>query len=126
MLESQKSMLNDALIAEQNRKKCSLTLADIIKFLNSLIGDANEPETRRKLLDLFVDKIYVYPDKLVMTFHYSDDRRELPFAETERLIDNQQSISAMLDGRYDPDSISADMLESLFGDNEEENPDFFP
>ena len=61
----------------------------------------------------------------MMTFHYSDDRRELPFAETARLIDNQQSISAMLDGQYGPDSVSADMLESLIGDAEEENPDFF-
>lgn len=63
--------------------------------------------------------------KLVMTFHYLNDRRELPFEETARLIDNQQSISAMLDGWRDPDSVSADMLESLIGDDEEENPDFF-
>lgn len=124
MLENQKSMLNDALIAEQNRKKCSLTLSDIIKFLNNIIGDVSTPDARSKLLDIFVDKIYIYPDKLMMTFFYSDDRRELPFAEMERLINNQQSISAMLDGRYDPDNVSLDKINDLIGYGEEP-PDFF-
>lgn len=36
VLENQKSMLNDALLAEQNRKKCNLTLDTIVKFLNTL------------------------------------------------------------------------------------------
>lgn len=126
VLESKKSMLNDALITEQNRKKCSLTLSDIIKFLNGIIGDVSDPDIRCKLLDFFVDKIYVYPDKLVMTFYYSDDRRELPFEETERLFDNQQSILSMLNGQYDPDNVPIDMLSSLIGSDEEENPDFFP
>lgn len=126
VLENQKSMLNDALIAEQNRKKCSLTLSDIIKFLNNIIGDVSTPDARSKLLDIFVDKIYIYPDKLMITFFYSDDRRELPFVETERLIDNQQSILSMLNGQYDPDNVPIDMLSSLIGSDEEENPDFFP
>ena len=41
VLENQKSMLNDALLAEQNRKKCDLTLNTIVKFLSSLVGDIN-------------------------------------------------------------------------------------
>ncbi|MDE6260588.1 MAG: hypothetical protein K2M42_06965 [Oscillospiraceae bacterium] len=36
VLESQKSMLSDALLAEQNRKKYNLSLSDIVKFLDSI------------------------------------------------------------------------------------------
>lgn len=124
-LENQKRMLSDALLAEQNRRKYSITLADIIKYLNGIIGDVNEPDTRKRMLELFVDKIYVYPDKLVMTFYYSDERREIPFAETARLIENQERISDMLNGQYDSANVSVDVLNSLIG-NEEETPDFFP
>ena len=125
VLENQKNMLNDALLAEQNRKKYDLTLNDIVRFLNSLVGDVNNPDTRRKLLDFFVDKIYIYPDKMVLTFYYTDDRRELPFEETERLIDNQQKILSLMNGQSNLENVPAGMFESLIG-SEEESPDFFP
>ena len=125
VLENQKSMLNDALLAEQNRKKCDLTLKDVIKFLNSIVGNVNDPDTRRKLLEFFIDKIYVYPDKMAMTFHFSDERRELPFEETEQLIGSQQKILSLMNGQSNPENVPSGMFESLIG-NEEENSDFFP
>lgn len=125
VLENQKKILNDELLAEQNRKRYSLQLQDIVKFLDGFVGDVNDPETRRKLLEFFVDKIYVYPDNLVLAFHYSDDRRELPFEETAELIDTQRDILSMLNARYDPADVSADMLDSLL-ECAEDNPDFFP
>ncbi|MBD5132922.1 MAG: hypothetical protein HDT38_00385 [Clostridiales bacterium] len=97
VLENQKSMLSDALLAEQNRKKCDLTLNDIVRFLDSLIGDTNDPDTRRKLLDFLVDKIYIYPDKMVLTFYYSDNWRELPFEDTVEFIENRQRLIDMID-----------------------------
>lgn len=125
VLESQKSMLSDALLAEQNRKKYDLTLNDIVKFLNSVVGDVNDPDTRRRLLEFFIDKIYVYPDKIALTFRYTDDRRELPFAKTERLIDNRQGILSMLDGRHEPANVPDGMAGSLT-EAGEEKPGFFP
>ena len=125
VLENQKSMLNDALLAEQNRKKCDLTLNDIVKFLDGLIGDVNDPDTRRKLLEYFIDRIYVYPDKLALTVHYSDDRRELPFEETARFIENRERITSILDGPGNPAGLPAEMLDGLIGPHEED-PDFFP
>ncbi len=98
-LESQKSILNDALLAERNQKKFALKRSDILKFLDSFAGDLHNPETRQRLLDSLIDKIYVYPDKLVITFRYSDDRRELPFEEMEQLLANSRTIESML-GEY--------------------------
>lgn len=127
VLENQKSMLNDALLAEQNRKKCDLTMNTIVKFLSSLVGDINNPDTRRRLLDFFVDKIYVYPDKMVLTFYYTDDRRELPFEETLRLIDNRQKILDMMNSPRPEGVVPSCALEMPLNDDDgEENPDFFP
>ena len=127
VLENQKSMLNDALLAEQNRKKCDLTLNTIVKFLSSLVGDINNPDTRHRLLDFFVDKIYVYPDKMVLTFYYTDDRRELPFEETVRLIDNRKKILDMMNSPRPEGVVPSCALEMPLNDDDgEENLDFFP
>ena len=127
VLENQKSMLNDALLAEQNRKKCDLTLNTIVKFLSSLVGDINNPDTRRRLLEFFIDKIYVYPDKMVLTFYYTDDRRELPFEETVRLIDNRKKIVDMMNSPRPECVVPSCALEMPLNDDDgEENPDFFP
>lgn len=127
VLENQKSMLNDALLAEQNRKKYDLTLNTIVKFLSSLVGDINNPDTRHRLLDFFVDKIYVYPDKMVLTFYYTDDRRELPFEETIRLIDNRQKILDIMNSPRPEGVVPSCALEMPLNDDDgEENPDFFP
>ena len=127
VLENQKSMLNDALLAEQNRKKCDLTLNTIVKFLSSLVGDINNPDTRRRLLEFFIDKIYVYPDKMVVTFYYTDDRRELPFEETIRLIDNRKKILDMMNSPRPEGVVPSCALEMPLNDDDgEENLDFFP
>lgn len=127
VLENQKSMLNDALLAEQNRKKCDLTLNTIVKFLSSLVGDINNPDTRRRLLDFFVDKIYIYPDKMVLTFYYTDERRELPFEETVRLIDNRKKILDIMNSPRPEGVVPSCALEMPLNDDDgEENPDFFP
>ncbi len=130
-LESQKSILNDALLAERNRKKFALKRSDILRFLDSFAGDLDNPETRRRLLDSLIDKIYVYPDRLVITFHYSDDRRELAFEEMEQLLANSRTIESMLgEYREAPTEATAKMRESLLGESDKsekrESPDFFP
>lgn len=116
VLESEKSMLSDALLAEQNRKKYDLNLDDIVKFLDSFVGDVNDPDTRRRLLDTFVDKVYVYPDKVAITFHYTDERRELDFAEVKNLLDNRREILSLLDGKAAPENGHS---------KEQEDPNFF-
>ena len=128
ILESQKIMLKDALLAEQNRKKYALKQEDILRYLDSFVGDINNPDTRRHLLDSFIDKIYVFPDKLVITFHYTDDRRELPFEEMKQLIENSRTIESMLgDYQGTPTEAAAKMRESLLNglEGNEEDPDFF-
>ncbi len=39
-------MLNGELLTEQNRKKHSLQLSTIVKFLDGFVGDINDADTR--------------------------------------------------------------------------------
>ena len=124
VLENQKSMLTDALLAEQNRKQFDLTVNDVLRWLDVFVGDINNPDTRSKLLDGLIEKICVYPDKLVISCFYMDDHRELPFEETMQLIEHKRSLKAMADDFLRMVD-SGEIFESRCGGSEEENPDFF-
>ena len=132
VLENQKSMLSDALLAEQNRKKYDLKPETVLRFLEAYVGDINNPQTCQKLLDFLVDKIYAFPDKLVMTFYFSDDKRELSFDDMKKLFSNQQRISEILQDRssIQKTPLSEKMLASLIDDEpvkaeETDDTDFF-
>ena len=47
-----------------------------MKFANA---DFENPETRRRLFEYFVDKIYLYEDRLVFISWYSKDNHEVPY-----------------------------------------------
>ena len=134
-LESRKSMLDDALLAERNRKKFALKHSDILRFLDGFVGDLNKPGTRRSLLDGLIDNIYVYPDKLAVACFFSDDRRELPFEETAKLIESSKAIRSLDYLQSVPEKVSEMVRQSLLEGDEggdesldetEEDPDFFP
>ncbi len=93
-LEEQKSALSEAIEAE-NVKAALLEDEHSIrvyfeKFMNADFGN---PETRNMVMEYFVDKLYLYDDKLVATFFYSEDKTELAWDEQGRL-----SISPFVDG----------------------------
>ena len=44
------------------------------------------------MLDIFVDKVYIYRDKMVVTFHFTDDRQELSYEETLEMIENHKYL----------------------------------
>lgn len=134
-LESQKKKLGEELLDYQNRSKSNLEFLDIVRHLCSYIGDPREPETRDFLLRELIDKIYVYPDKLVMTFFYSEDQRELPFEETINLVIHYKTVEAMFNEaeKAEPEAIEKmrKKLSSLvkprrdMKKTENQNPDFF-
>lgn len=132
VLENQKSMLRDALLAEQNRKKYDLKPETVLRFLEAYVGDINNPQTTQRLLDFLVSGIYVYPDKLAMTFYFTDDCREFSFADMKELFENQQRIADLMNDRSNLQKtpLTEKMLASLIDDTDTaegtDDPDFFP
>lgn len=77
-LEVQKASLNDAIQAENVKVSlCEDEHSIKAYFEKFLHADFDNPETRDKILEYFVDKIYLYDEKLVVTSWYSEDKTEI-------------------------------------------------
>ena len=127
-LEGQKRMLKEQIEAEELREKYDIKLEDIVKFFESFVGNLDNKKLREYVLDIFVDKIYVYRDKMVITFHFTDDKQELSYEDTLEMIENH---GYLMDCVNDPEAhvednpVAAKMRESLISVGGTD-PDFFP
>lgn len=68
-----------ALNAETKSHPGSLSPAYFDKFLHA---DVNDPEIRDQVFEYFVDKVYLYDDKLVVSMWFSeDDKQEITWRD---------------------------------------------
>ena len=121
-LETQKSFLKDELALEQNKSECELTESQILKFLDTVVN-MKDLSNRRRLLDEFIDKIYVYDDRVVINCFYTDDKREIRFDDYKEHIYNMMYIDSLLDQPKSIEDAPVGMLESIIGADDD---DFFP
>lgn len=91
-LESQKALLLEKIDAEEMIEKYDIKLETIINYFESFVDDSEKDNIKAKLLDLFVDKIFIYDDKMIMTFHFIDDKRELSYSETMEMLENHSYL----------------------------------
>ena len=127
-LENQKHLLKDQIEAEELREKYDIKLDDILKYFDSFVGNLDNKEVRELVLDIFVDKVYVYNNELVITFHFTDDRQELSYEDTLEMIENHRYL---MDCVNDPeahvvDSPTAEKIRESILAIGDANPDFFP
>ena len=50
----------------------------ISKYKN---GNTNDPDYRKEIIDTFVNSVYVYDDKLILTYNYKDGSQTLTLQE---------------------------------------------
>jgi len=80
-LEETKSQLEQQIIQEKIKKPV-LTLEQILFFLHQFKDtDVNDEEQRQRLIDSFVNAVYVFDDKIVLTFNYKDGTKTINLAE---------------------------------------------
>lgn len=78
-LQERKDALNDAIEAETVRQSLFEDEHSIRAYFDRFLhADFDNPEVRDSVLEYFVDKIYLYEDRLVVTSWYSDDNRKVP------------------------------------------------
>jgi len=81
-LEEQKKSLTETIDKEEIKQNI---LQDdySIKHYFELYSKTNfeDSEVRDAVFEYFIDKIYVYDDKLLITLWYSDDKHEVPFCD---------------------------------------------
>jgi len=82
-LEQQKSELSVQIMKEEMSKP-KLTKEQVLFWFHRLRKlDINKLEHRRKLIDTFINAIYLDDDKMVITFNFKDGSKTITFAEIE-------------------------------------------
>jgi hypothetical protein len=82
-LESAKGELEIALAKEQIEKP-PLTKEQIVFWIERFKGgDIDDPNYRRSIVDIFVNSVLLYDDRLVITFNYKDDSKTVSLSELE-------------------------------------------
>ena len=94
-LQETKKSLEEELVKEQQRRKYALQFDNVLRFLDSF---ARNNIGKHIIFDLFIDKIIVFHDKIAVTFHYSDDRREMPISDIIEMIDNNRRLMGFVRG----------------------------
>lgn len=122
-LEERKKLFNDELIAERNRQKYALKREHVLRYLECFVGSLNEPSLRDKVLAYLIEKIYIYEDKVVINFYYSEDNREINLEEFNKYLDNLDNIMKKLsaqEGFCEGQMKLKDMWESIIAKDEDE------
>ena len=83
-LEQQKSELSVQIMKEEMTKP-SLTKDQIVFWLYRFRKlNTDKLEHRRRLIDSFVNAIFLYDDRITFTFNYKDGSKTITFAELEK------------------------------------------
>ncbi|MCL1820313.1 MAG: recombinase family protein [Oscillospiraceae bacterium] len=82
-LEAAKSELNVKTLQEEMQKPL-LTKEQIMFWLHKFKGiDMTKREQRQRLIDTFVNAVYIYDDRVVITFNYKDGSKTVTITEIE-------------------------------------------
>ena len=54
-------------------------------------ADFDDEDIRNQVLEYFVDKIYVYNDRLVITWYYSDDKTSIDLDALTEITETSES-----------------------------------
>ena len=83
-LDEQKKELQEALAASKLREDLELKKEHILYFLHRFADMDHTDETcRKQLIKTFVNAVFVYDDKVVLTFNYSGDNRTITLQEID-------------------------------------------
>ena len=102
-LEAQRKQLEDEIKLSKVDNSLKLTRDHILFFLLKFRElDLNDPESRQKLIDTFVNSIFVYDDKIVLTFNYSGDGRQITLHELDSVADSEFVSPALSSTKKSP------------------------
>lgn len=86
-LEGRKKALTEAIEAEEIKRAVTKNEISIQHFFDEYKNaDLNDSAVRDYLLDYFVDKIFVYDDKVVLTAWYGNDKKEITWGDIDCVV----------------------------------------
>lgn len=87
--EEEKKALLEAIEVEEMKQRMTQTEYSIKEYIKKFKkSDLENAEIRDSILDYFIDKIYLYDDKIVLTGNYTDDKDiEVTFEEWQEVME---------------------------------------
>ena len=93
-LDARKQMLTAALQSAKLKQGLSLTKERILYFLLRFREiDYEDQEAQKRLISTFINSVFVYDDKVVITFNYSGDDRTITLNEVDAGIASKGSTA---------------------------------
>lgn len=95
-LETQRDSLK-ASILQLQLERHKFTKEEIVDWISKYkYGNIDDPDYRKEIIDTFVNSVFVYDDKLVLTYNYKDGTETLTLQEIDA------ALSSNLDGMCPP------------------------
>ena len=93
-LETQKNELKTALAAAKLKENLGLKKEHILFFLHQFADmDLKDIDCQKRLIKTFINSVFVYDDKVILTFNYSSDHRTIMLKEIEAGLQEGVRIS---------------------------------
>lgn len=91
-VENKKTGIEEAIETEKMKQALVEDENSIKKYFEMYAkADYDDEDTRNQMLEYFVDKIYVYNDRLVITWYYSDDKTSINLDALTEITETSES-----------------------------------
>ena len=98
-LEETKKEIETAIYTEQLERP-EITKEHIVYFITKFRTiNVNDSESRKRLIDSFVNVIHLYDDRLIITFNYKDGTKEATFEEIEEELSSDMKGATPPNGK---------------------------
>ena len=85
-LEAQRESLKGS-IAQLQLERRRFSKEEIVEWIGKYKnGNINDPDYRKEIIDTFVNSVYVYDDKLILTYNYKDGSQTLTLQEINAVL----------------------------------------
>ena len=82
-LETQKENLETAILQSELQRP-RYTKEQVVNWISRFkYGNADAPEYQRQIIDIFINSIYVYDDRLVFTYNFKDGTETITLEDVE-------------------------------------------
>ena len=86
------------MAASKLRIDLGLKKEHIVYFLHQFVNlDYSDIDCQKRLIKIFLNSVFVYDDKVVLTFNYSGDNRTITLKEIDAGLEHGVRIPSALD-----------------------------
>lgn len=99
-LEAQKEELNISILQAEMAKP-KFTKQQIVSWISRFkYGDENNRDYQKELIDTFVNSVYVFDDKLVLTYNFKEGAESVTLSDVEEAFSSDLSQNTPPDGYW--------------------------